>query len=330
MVRKGFIFVFCGLFFLSMLVACETQSPTEPISTVTPSATGKLSKLTPYLTITATQTPPQPDPATATPFPTPTPTPRTHVVKKGEDMLGIALQYGISLEELKAANPDVDPYMMSVDTELKIPAAATPQVESDVLPTATPVVMQVGSPHCYRGAEGGMYCFIQAHNSTGMPLEDVSALLRIADATGKQIISQTAWLPLDLFPPGSSMPLETYFDVTFPEHYQVNVELQTALPVAEGDGRYLPARIDNLLVQILSDQLSAEVSGEIVLEGENLTASQVWVALIAYDQMNEVAGIRRWEAQSAVVSEHPAPFIMRVYSVAPFIDHVDAFVEAKP
>lgn len=244
-------------------------------------------------------------------------------------MLGIALRYGITLEELKAANPDVDPYMMSVDTELKIPAAATPLSESDVLPTATPAAVQLDIPRCYPGAEGGMYCFVKAHNPSGTPLEDVSALIRVADAGGKQVVSQTAWLPLDLLPAGSSMPLEAYFDSAFPEHYQVNVELQTALPVSEGDARYLPAHIDSLQVQILSDQLSAEVSGEIVLEDENLSASQAWVAIIAYDAQGLVTGIRRWEAESGVVSEYPAPFIMRVYSVGPVIDHVEVYIEAK-
>jgi LysM repeat protein len=330
MLRKRSILLFFGIAFVILLVACQTQPENESMITVTPSATGKISKLTPYLTPTPTQTPTLPYPATATPFPTPTPTPRTHIVKKGEDMLGIALRYGITLEELKAANPDVDPYMMSVDTELKIPAPATPLAEPDILPSATPIAVRLDKPHCYPDAEGGMYCFIQASNPSDTPLEDVSALIRVADADGQQVVSQTAWLPLDLLPAGSSMPLETYFDAAFPEDYQVNVELQTALPIAKGDTRYVPAHIDNLQVQVLSDQLSAEVSGEIVLEGENLSASQVWIAIIAYDEGNMVAGIRRWEAQSAVYSSYPAAFIMRVYSVGQVIDHVETYIEAKP
>jgi len=155
-------------------------------------------------------------------------------------------------------------------------------------------------------------------------------LIRVADKTGKQVTSQVAWMPLNLFPAKSAIPLEAYFDMQFPAGYQVNVELQTALPVAEADQRYLSARIDNLLVEILSDKLSAEVSGEIWMENERQTSSQVWVAMVAFDEQNNVVGIRRWESGSPVNGGIATPFIQRVYSVGPVIDHVQTFLEARP
>ena len=45
-----------------------------------------------------------------------------YTVKQGDTMWAISQDYGISLEALRAANPDVDPRRMRVGTVLIIPA----------------------------------------------------------------------------------------------------------------------------------------------------------------------------------------------------------------
>jgi len=44
-----------------------------------------------------------------------------YTVKKGDTMWAIAQEYGVSLADLKAANPDVDPRTMQIGTVLVIP-----------------------------------------------------------------------------------------------------------------------------------------------------------------------------------------------------------------
>ncbi len=77
----------------------------------------------------ATDTPlPAEPPATDTPGPTNTPSSlgSTYTVQAGDIPETIAAQFGITVEELLAANPDVDPNNLQIGQVLIIPPAATP------------------------------------------------------------------------------------------------------------------------------------------------------------------------------------------------------------
>ena len=106
-----------GFGLYTMLVVEPDAEPT--VLAITPS---------PTLTPTASAT------STSTPVPTPTPTPlppRAHSVEQGETMSDIAELYGITVDEILALNPDVDPELIRANEVLLIPAATpgpgTPQ-----------------------------------------------------------------------------------------------------------------------------------------------------------------------------------------------------------
>lgn len=71
---------------------------------------------------------PSPSPSstpTETPVPTSTPTPlppRSHEVKEGETMSDIAYFYGVTVDEILALNPNVDPELIKPEQVLLIPA----------------------------------------------------------------------------------------------------------------------------------------------------------------------------------------------------------------
>ena len=117
------------LLFAFALSACLPQP--VPQTTVAPGT------LLPYETRTPSATPEQPDGLVVS-FDTPiaSPTPFVYKVQSGDTMLGIAERFGVSLDSLRIANPDVSPNSMSIGTELLIPGD---QDNPTGAPTPTPV-----------------------------------------------------------------------------------------------------------------------------------------------------------------------------------------------
>ena len=117
------VLVIGGMGFYSML----TTEPEPRVSTPTSTPTR-----TPTAMPAATPTP--------TPIPTVTPTPippRVHQVREGETLIDIAILYDLTVEEILAMDPDVDPDLIQAGQILLIPAATpTPGPTSTFVPGA--------------------------------------------------------------------------------------------------------------------------------------------------------------------------------------------------
>ncbi len=287
-------------------------------------------ELVPYHTATATSTPTALNPATATPLPSPTPTPITYTVQNGDSFLGIALRYKILVGVLQGANPKVDPNMMSVGTVLILPVHQAAALV-DVPASPTPVGVTLGKVHCANNQDGGVWCFVPVYNGQSFSVESVSAIIRIASKGSKQVLSQPANAPLDLIPAKASLALSAYFPpATAAAPDQASAELMTALPVQGNDQRYLSVKIDKPQFQLNADGLSAQASGNIILNAKKAKASKVWVAATAYDLAGDVVGLRRWESDKPLSSSAELNFTFDVYSINEPISRVEILAEARP
>ena len=311
-----------------IIVAFPACSPSMEDVRGTSTSTNR-ARLTPFHTSTVTSTPTLPDSATFTSLPSQTPTLRTHIVEKDEDLGGIAYHYQISLAELMAANPEVDPRVMSVGIVLTIPASS--DTSSEGIPSPTPIPVSLGEVHCSHTGDGGAWCFQQVRNDQSVDIEGVSTMIRIAGSNDDNMKSQVAITLLNKIPVGASLPLATYFPPPVPSSIQASAELLTVLPIPDNDQRYLPVHIQNQHVDISRECLVAKVSGEIVLESDDEKhAMQIWVAVIAYNLKKQVVGVRRWESSGPLGAGQSLPFEVSVYSVGESITSVEAFVEAHP
>ncbi len=85
--------------------------------------------------------------------PPPTPTPQqSHIVKAGDTAFGIALQYGLSLDELLAFNNLSAETLLQIGQELLIhPPTPTPEPTPTTTPTLTPAAVAL-APSAFRAA----------------------------------------------------------------------------------------------------------------------------------------------------------------------------------
>lgn len=310
------------LFFLLLLglTACQTVSstPTHP----SPHATAQL---TPYRSPTALPSATPGAPPTLTPLPSPTPTPRTHTVRLGQDLYGIALMYGTTVEELRLLNPEINPNAMRVGTVLILPPAKGEPTQRPLAPT--PIPLQNTPPHCQPDALGGLWCFWQLQNVTDQRVEAISARFQLQ--TGAENRTETVPLLLDGIPPQSALPVAAYFAAPIATPYQVSAELISAIPVNSEDTRHLPLQIEQVQISARSqDEKTAQVSCILTLSSTATTAaSRVWLLIVAYDDTDTVIGLRRVEINEPLAPGTPIPYTVDIYATAP-ITNIQLFAEA--
>ena len=278
--------------------------------------------------MTITQPAPQLTPEGLVPLKTPLPTstPFTYSVKSGDTISSIALEYGVSIDDLIAANPEVSPSAMSIGTVLKIPSNPdNPAGES----TPTPVPFSVEQIECYPTSNRGMWCFVLVHNDYADFMENVSAQVTLVDSNEAFIASQTAILPLNILPPNTSLPITVYFPPDIPVDAKPQVQILTAIRLLPNDSRYLPASVDNTLVQINADGHFATITGEVRLPAGSNDATKTWVAAVAYDESGRVVGVKRWEG-GGVQPGTSLLFEMSVASLGGRMTRIEFAVEARP
>ncbi len=309
------IVLICVMF----LASCGAQTADE---------TPIVKDLQPYQTMTPSATAPQPQGLVASvETPLPSPTPFTYVVKSGDTLSQIAEKFNVALDALLEANPAVDPNGMSVGQTLNIPSSPRNQSGES---TPTPVPFPVEQVACHPTSDRGLWCFVLIHNASSEFMENVTVQVTLVDANGQSVASQTALLPLNILPPNQSLPLSVFFPPEIPSGVRPRVQILTAIRLLPGDERYLPATIQNTLVQVDWAGLSAEVSGQVILPSSSKPARTIWVAAVAYDAGGAVIGVRRWESDAGLAVGESLPFSFMISSVAGRIEQVEFSVEARP
>ncbi len=271
---------------------------------------------------------------TATPSLTPTPnilviietpipssTPFVYTIQSGDTFSELAEQFKISQDELRAANPDISPNSMSIGATLLIPDISAAPKRATPTPEPVPVTQSV----CHPTADNGLWCFALIQNNTPDLLENISAQITLLDENQSTLESKTAFLPLNMIPPNSALPVYVFFP-NIAAHDSMQVQVLSA--VRSGGTRYLPAGLNNVITQIDWRGLSAMISGEISQPVESTTATRVWVAAVAYDKDGRVVGLKRWEGGAIEAGERLA-FRFMVSSLGPPIDRVEYVVEAR-
>jgi LysM repeat protein len=308
--------------FYSLLLSCTSPELNSPrSSTLIPFATSTRSPLSSGGTL---QTPEE---VVAAETPLPTPTPFAYTIQEGDTISSIALGQNVSVDDLLAANPEISPNAMSVGQVINIPS--NPENPSGE-PTPTPASFSIQQIECYPTADQGMWCFVLVHNEFTDFMENVSAQVRLVDGNNATLASQAALLPLNILPPNTSLPLTVFFPPQIPAGAKPQVQVLTAIRLLPDDERYLPATINNTLVQVNADGRSARVNGQVLLPADANTANQIWVTGTTYEETGRVVGVRTWESNAGLSPGGSLPFEFMVSSLGGRIERVEFAVEARP
>ena len=284
--------------------------------------------LTPFQSPTPSESYLVPSSAVATPtsLPTPTPTPIVYTIVEGDTMLGIALRNGISLEELQAANPEVNPRLLSVGTKLIIPLG-------EIIPpspmTATPIPVDIAGTECYLVPDG-ISCFTLVKNERGRDLENLAARVLLYDDSGEIIAEGTAISALNKLPAGAKLPLIIFFPGSFSGYIRANASILSAQLVPKNDERYLNAWLEVEEIELAEEGLQAKIIGTYGLPKKSRPGSIIWIIGVAYDGNGNVVGVRKIEQFNPLVPGMSREFTLRVYSTGPKIAEVEAFIEILP
>ena len=301
---------------------CATDQPS-------PSYTDPgLAAITPYSSPTPSETPETKHVNLVTPtkLPTPTSTPVIYTIVVGDTMLAIAMQHGIGLEDLQAANPEVNARLLVIGTELVIPLGEN--VPSNPI-TATPIPINLTSENCY-SAPDGIICFILVRNDRPRPMENISAQVILYGESGAIITEGVAIGAVNRLPANEELPLVVFFPGRYSTEVKALTNVLTAQPVPNNDDRYLNAWLEVDEVIISGAGLQAEVSGSIGLPAKSLPGNLAWILVVAYDNDGRVVGIRKEEQFGRFEPGSSRNFVIDVFSLDTSITEVKTFVEVRP
>lgn len=244
--------------------------------------------------------------------PTVTPIPIVHVIQLGDTLLGIALDYGVSVDALQSLNGIANPQSLQVGQELIIPTGEEEITDAPglLLPTPTPLPFGVRGVAFYETPVGSLWCLGEIVNTTDVTLANVQVRVTLFDADGNLAAEADAFAAADLIPPGGRAP----FSILFTSPPAVWASPQVTVIRGEAAGAladsYVPLGVVEVAGQLSDPQF--QVNGMVRNESAEQATGSASVIVTTYDDQGSVTGVR----QAQVELEEPlapgasAPFTL--------------------
>ena len=232
-----------------------------------------------------------PVPATPsdTPTPTVTPTPIIYVIKKGDTLLAIARQFGVTVQSLQEINGITDPRRLRIGQELIVPLEEG-EGEPTVVPTPTPVALEIQGLAFHWTPVGSLWCLGEVLNLSGQPAEEVQVRISLHDGEGTFLASEAAYTQLDIVASGARAPFAILFSAPPSSFAQYQTQLVSGVPSTHLGPRYPHLAIKEEWGGWL-DENTYQVQGEVHNTGE-ADAERVAVVVTLYDETGHVVGAR--------------------------------------
>jgi LysM repeat protein len=231
-----------------------------------------------------------PTPAVSwTPTVAPTGTPAMYTIREGDTLGSIGAKFGVSAEDILAANPGLNPMALPIGKVIRIPAPATKTLASQ--PSPTPAALQVGPGRCFLQTSGGKWCLVLIANPGSDPVSGVMVRFSLyADSAETPSALQEVALPLSVLPASARMVAAAFFPPEEAADDILRVELTAAIRTASTP-EILPVIMLSQTSTFLTGGL--EVSAEFQIGREAASpAKHLDAVLTLFDSTGQPVGFR--------------------------------------
>ncbi len=267
--------------------------PTATVSIPTILPTPTRPTATPTSTPTATPVPATPEP-TATP--TPEPTPIIHILQAGDTLIGLAREYGVTVQAIQEVNGITDPRGLLAGQMIIIPTDPEARLSAGTpTPAPTPPPARI-SPLTFWRQTDALWAMGQVTLLDGGALEDVIIQVDLLAQNGELVASARAPIQQDMLASGETAGFSLRFSSPPDSFTSYYARIGSAQP-AHVSFYYRDLDLENILAQETGKSVYI-LRGEVVNRGTD-DARAVQVAVILYDNDGRVVAVRRVQTDPA-------------------------------
>ena len=243
-------------------------------------------------------------------------------VEKGDTLSEIAFQFGLSMEQIQAANPKVDFSLLKIGDELVIPPVNAAEYDTFIQSMYSKYIQYNGS-ECISQLFHQISCLSRIKNSGDQSVINLQMQLEVADGSGKKLLLSSG-SPLIQLSPGEEIPvLFTGFNSELSAPFETRFQVKN-LDVADYRENSFCIAADSMgnSYEISPDGLCAKIqirfASDLDIHAFN---RNIKIVAAVYRKDGTPAGIRTWIGN--VASE----INMSVYSLSGKIESVKIWAE---
>lgn len=284
MLRSVFVLSIVVLIMVTQCTNSDVTPPATMTATPTPQIGVTLATMAPPTAAvqqtTSTPLPPTPLPPTATPI--------VYQVQEGDTLLAIALQQGVTVDEIVAVNPGLNRDFLTIGQAITLPPRPT-AVAQRVVGTAVPLAIDVAQINTYQTPIGTIWALGELVNRGDVAAENVQVQIAWRTASGDEVARHTAWAALPILPVGGTSPFGVLVTEALPDAVEPVVSVIGGQSVVDLGSRYLDVTVTETAVDLSGARVG--LSGQVQNDGD-VTAADVTVVATFYDAAGDVTGFQ--------------------------------------
>ena len=245
--------------------------------------------------------------------PPPSPTPHHYTIQENDTLLGVALQFGVELNDLRAANPQVDPQTLQIGQALQIPLPAHLRREQVLTQAEVVPPLTIPAPRCYSIVPRGTVCLGRIDNTLAETVEHLTVTVELFNSLRQPIDKRTHTLEQMRIMPDQFAPYRVLFPETDLETIDhLVVTLTRGRAVNALDTRFVPLTLED--EQVIVDDRAYTVDLYLFNSSQYAVRPRVIVTLVDADTQ-AIHGYRVWETLDTLAPKTRTRAMMTVMPV---------------